>query len=178
MLQRVPVRIRLALGFSFGLLVVLVLAGAFVYVRVGDDLNQALEASLVARADDLSTLIQGSPGAVDLGGVRTGEGEPTFTEMLGADGHVVDSTLPPGRPLLTDAQRKRALAGTIRVTRRGVNGIEGESRALARPVRTGGRTLIAIVGVSAGDRAEALSGIARAFSVGGPLALLHVRRAR
>ena len=51
-------------------------------------------------------------------------------------------------------------------------GVEGAVRMLAAPVDIGGRTVVAVVGSSLGDRDEALSNLARLLLIGGPIALL------
>lgn len=172
MLARLPVRIRLAAGFCAGLSVVLVLAGAFVYVEVSQDLSDALDTSLAARADDARTLIEGSAGAIDLGGVRAGEEETTFTQILTPGGRVVESTLPGSESVLSAQQQAAAGEGPVRAGTVRVPGLEGPVRALALPVSSPSGTVIAVVGASSSDRAETLAGIRRAFALGGPAALL------
>lgn len=172
-MDRLPIRIRLAAAFSVGLLVVLALAGTFVYLRVGDELNRALDAGLTARMDDVTTLVQSAgPGQIDLGGVRVGEGESSFTQLLTPTGGVVESTLPANDQVLTGEQLDAARVREVRVDGLRVEGIEGESRVTALPLESGPRTLIAVVGATTSDRAEALSGIASAFAVGAPFALV------
>jgi len=172
-LDRLPIRVRLAAAFSVGLLVVLALAAAFVYLRVGDELDQALDASLVARADDVATLAQGSdPGEIALGGVRSGEGESTFTQLVSPSGRIIQSTLPATERVLNREQVASARVAEIRLDGSRVTGIEGESRVLALPLDTGSGTAIAVVGATTSDREEALNGIVGAFALGAPIALL------
>ncbi len=172
-MSRLPIRIRLAAAFSVGLLVVLALAGMFVYLRVGDELNQALDSSLAARADDIATLAQNAgPGEIDLGGIKTGEGESSFTQLLSPGGRIVQSTLPASDQVLNREQVDSARVAEIRLDGLRVSGIEGETRVVALPLDTGRRTLIAVVGATTSDREEALSGILRAFVLGAPFALV------
>ncbi len=168
-----PIRVRLAAAFSVGLLVVLVVAGAFVYLRVGDELSRALDASLGARADDIATLVQGStPAEVDLGGIRAGEGESSFTQLLDSRGHLIQSTLPASDQVLNREQVNLARAEEVRLDGIQVVGIEGESRVVAVPVDTERQTAIAVVGATTSDREEALDGILKAFALGAPFALV------
>ncbi|MBA2240113.1 MAG: HAMP domain-containing protein [Solirubrobacterales bacterium] len=172
-MNRLPIRIRLAVAFSVGLLVVLALAGTFVYLRVADELDRALDASLNGRVDDVATLVESAgPGRIDLGGVRAGEGESSFAQLLTPSGSVVDSTLPTNQEVLTAEQLDAAQVGEVRSDGLPVAGIEGESRVVAVPLDSENRALIAVVGQTTSDRAEALSGIASAFALGAPLALL------
>lgn len=173
MLDRLPVRVRLAAGFAAGLLVVLMLAGAFVYVEVKADLNQALNKSLATRADDVITLVEGSGAAgIDLGGVRAGEEESTFTQVLGANGRVIDSTLPDGQLVLSPAQVAEARTAPVRIDGLKIGELEGQVRVLAVPVQAPNGPEVVVVGATTSDREEALGGIRRAFALGGPLALL------
>jgi len=173
MLAKLPIRIRLAVAFSIGLLLVLSLAATFVYLRVEDELNRALDASLAARGDDVGTLAEGSgTGEIDLGGVRSGEGESTFTQVLSPGGRVVQSTLAATERVLNREQIERARAAEISVDGLRVLGIEGESRVLAFPLDTGRGKAIAVVGATTSDREEALEGILGAFALGAPFALL------
>ncbi len=172
-LGRLPVRVRLAAAFSAGLLVVLTLAGTFVYVKVGNDLSAALNSSLETRGEDVATIVKTSdPGEIDLGGVRTGEGESTFTQIVGSGGTVLRSTLADPEPVIGPRRLRQARRGAARFDGVTVDGIEGQSRIVAFPVKQHGATLIAIVGATTSDRAEALSGITRAFALGAPLAML------
>ena len=115
-LSRLPVRVRLAAAFSAGLLVVLALAGTFVYIQVGNDLSDALDSSLAARADDVATIVRTSdPSKIDLGGVRAGEGESTFTQIVRPDGVALQSTLGDQRPVISREQIRQARNGTLRL---------------------------------------------------------------
>lgn len=173
MLSRLPVRLRLAAGFAAGLTVVLVLAGGFVYLRVAGELNRAVNSSLESRADDASALIEtAGDGAIDLGGERVGEEEPTFTQVMTPEGEVVASTLPEGEVVLGASQLRDATNRELRLDGVDIPGLEGPFRVLARPVTGQAGPAIAVVGVTTNDRAEALNGIAGAFAVGGPLAVM------
>ena len=172
-MDRLPIRVRLAASFSAGLLVVLALVGTFVYLRVGDELDRALDASLAARVDDVSTLVESAgPGQINLGGVREGEGESTFTQLLTPTGRVIESTLPVSSNVLTREQLRAAGVSEVRIEGTRVDGIEGESRVIGVPLEGDDRTLVALVGATTSDREEALSGIANALAVGTPFALL------
>jgi two-component system OmpR family sensor kinase len=65
----------------------------------------------------------------------------------------------------------RAETSPIFVTRP-VPGIPADARILARPVTTGVRVSIVVVGTTTEDRDETLSGLLTTFAIGGPIALL------
>lgn len=172
MLERVPVRLRLAAGFAAGLAVVLTLAGAFVYGRVSNELDAAISDSVTSRSEDVMSQIEATElEEVDLGGVRVGEEESAFTQILTPSGRVVDSTLPQSWPVLSSDEIVSASMAPIRLDEVGAAGLEGPFRVEARPVAADGESVIAVVGVSTSDRDEALGEIANAFLLGGPIAL-------
>ncbi len=173
MFSRWPIRVRLAAGFSAGLLVVLVLAGAFVFIQLRHSLNDAIEVNLAARAADTEALIEGTPAAnIDLGGSRVGEGESTFTQILTPGARVVEATFPGGEPVVDRAALAEAADRPVYSEPVEVAGLDGPFRTEAFPVEGTAGKRIAVVGVTIGDREEALDGVLRAFAVGGPFALL------
>lgn len=173
MFGRWPIRIRLAAGFSAGLLVVLVLAGAFVFIQVRHSLNDAIEISLAARAGDARSIIEGTPSReIDLGGRPVGEEESTFTQILSPGGRLIASTFPAseavvGPGVLREAADRTAYSEPVEVA-----GLEGPFRTEAFRVQGPYGKRIAVVGVTISDRQETLSLIGKSFAIGGPLALL------
>jgi two-component system, OmpR family, sensor kinase len=171
MLSRLSIRAKLTAAFAAALVLVLALAGLFVYLRVESGLTETIDDGLEARAADLERLAA-RPG--DLPPRLSGglfEGEEGFSQILGADGEVLASTLrPQTAPALDPEQIDQAARGSVLVER-AVPGIEGEARVLAEPASGDGSTVV-VAGASTQDRQEALAGIASAFVVGAPLALL------
>jgi two-component system OmpR family sensor kinase len=172
-LGRLSIRARLAAGFAAALLLVLALAGAFVYLRVSSDLSSALDDGLHSRADDLAALV-GDSGDVPLEGgpVTRAEVREGFSQILSPRGRVVATTLAPGTgPALDREQIERATQEPLFVDRE-VPGVEGDVRVLGRPATSGGRTFVVVAGSSTDDRRETLAGIVRAFLIGTPLAIV------
>ena len=98
------------------MVVVLVLAGLFVYERVSSDLNETLENSLRSRSDNLASLVESTGRPPELSSNLL-EGEEGFSMVLTPEGRVVASTLPPGSPQpLSSAElaRRRWRAGPDR----------------------------------------------------------------
>ena len=62
MLGRLSIRAKLTAAFAGAMIVILILAGTFIYLRVGSELNQTLENSLRSRSDNLASLVQSSGG--------------------------------------------------------------------------------------------------------------------
>ena len=57
-MDRLSIRAKLTAAFAAAMVVVLVLAGLFVYERVSSDLNETLENSLRSRSDNLASLVE------------------------------------------------------------------------------------------------------------------------
>jgi two-component system, OmpR family, sensor kinase len=173
MLGRLSIRAKLTIAFAAALVLVLALAGLFVYLRVESGLTETIDDGLKARANDVQAALDGSgtrPPKLS-GGLF--EGEEGFTQILTPRGRVVASTLPPGSgPALDPAEVERAASAQILLADRRLPSIEAEARVLAEPASSAQGSFVVVAGASTGDREEALAGIASAFAIGAPLALL------
>ncbi len=173
MLRRLSLRARLAAAFAAALLLVLALAGFFVYLRVSASLTETIDDGLHTRAADLERQLAGSgrrrsEAAQDAGRCRGQLRPGPLPRRAGAR---LDAAPGAGAALdpatLAEARRQPTFVGE-----REVPGIDGEGRLVAEPVDAAGEPVVLIVGASTGDREEALSGIVAAFGVGAPLAVL------
>jgi heavy metal sensor kinase len=172
MLDRLSIRARLTIAFSAALCLVLVLAGLFVYLRVSSGLTETLDDGVEARVHDVEVVLaRAGDGPPRLQGGLF-EGEEGFAQILTPDGEVVASTLAQGTGAALDATDvERAAAGPLLVER-DVPGLDAGARVLAEPATTSEESFVIVAGASTGDRDEALAGIAGAFAIGAPLALL------
>jgi two-component system, OmpR family, sensor kinase len=172
MLDRLSIRARLTVVFAAALFLVLVLAGLFVYLRVSSGLTETLDDGLEARVHDVEALLDRSgdrPPELS-GGLF--EGEEGFAQILTPDGRVVASTLRSGAgPAIEADEIQRAARGPV-LLQRDVPGLDAEARVLAEPAASSRGSVVIVAGASTGDRDEALAGIAGAFAIGAPLALL------
>ena len=149
-MSRLPLRLRLTLGFALAMAVVLGAVGALLYVRLDDALSEQLDESLEVRAQALA----------DGGGIGTGD-EENVAQRLGPDGSPTASSPGLGAPLVTPEEAVRAQGGSFFLTRE----VNGEPmRLLVTP------TLV--VGASLEDRDEALDELLAQLLIVGPLALL------
>ena len=153
-MSRLPLRLRLTLGFAAAMTVVLVAVGALLYVRLGDAMSEQLDESLQLRAQALA-------GG---GTLETGDDE-AVAQRLGPDGSPTSSSSGLDAPLVTREEAARAQDGSFFLTRE-VNG--EQMRLLVAPA--GERVLV--VGGSLADRDEALDELLAQLLVVGPLALL------
>ena len=105
-ISRLSIRARLTVAFAAAMILVLALAGLFVYLRVEGHLSESLDESLQTRADDVAAAVATAPaGSLELGSQRFGDDEDAFSQVLATgggpsgstfgDGAVESSTLPP-----------------------------------------------------------------------------------
>ncbi|HEY0632046.1 MAG TPA: ATP-binding protein [Thermoleophilaceae bacterium] len=169
-----PIRIRIAAAFAVAMALVLAGSGAYVYERLGDDLNRALDQDLRLRGQDLSALVahRAAPLATESGGRLIERGE-SFAQLLDARGHVLDATRPVGlQPLIRAAEVRRALARPSSFDRPSVPGLDEPARLLAIRVTRGGRPLVLVVGGTRENRAETLRSLRTELLIAGLIALV------
>jgi two-component system, OmpR family, sensor kinase len=178
--SRLPIRARLTAAFAIAMVLVLAGAGLFVYLQLKDDLDESVDTGLESRAAAVSASGQAAAGAPE-------DAEEGFAQVLTAEGRVLDSAGGLRGPALDGASAARAGAGGRFSFEREFSGLEGKVRVLAGPtdfVPAGPRGDVAggpdtvvdgavfAVGQSLDDRDETLAGLAASFAVGGPIAVL------
>ena len=155
------------------MLLVLVAAALFVYLRQRAGLTETIDHDLARRSDDVAAVIHRSGARVaEAGSGRLTDPEDTFVQVLTPEGRRLDGTKSVPEPALSAEEASHVSAeGTVK--ERDLPGIEGTARMLARPITVrGGRSLVLIVGISLADRDETLSSLVRSFLVGIPVAVL------
>jgi len=172
MLGHLSIRAKLTAAFAAAMVVVLALAGLFVYLRVSSGLTEALDDGLEARVNDVEAVLARSGDRPPKLSGGLFEGEEGFAQILAPDGEVVASTLGPGTgPAIDSAQIARATSGSV-IVDRDVAGLDAEARVLAEPGSSAQGTVVIVAGSSTGERDEALAGIAGAMLIGAPVALV------
>ena len=172
--NRLPVRIRVTLAFAGVMAVVLMATGLFLYLRLGAELDTAIEQSLRSRAGDVTALIEQADSGLEEAGrsALTEQGE-SFAQIIEPSGDVVDATpAVRGRALLKGEQLPDEVGEAVIVDREAIPGEDDPVRVLATPVRAQDRRLIVIVGAALEDREEALRNLGSLLLIGGPVALL------
>ncbi len=158
-LNRLSLRIRLALAFAGAAAVLLAAIGAFIFVRVKSGLDEELDHSLRLRASELARR------ATDPRQLRAGldaAGQPA--QLLTRDGRVIVSTrVKRDRPLIGPVHLAAARRGEV------VFGREENTRILGRPA--GPRTIVAVA-ASMRQRERTLESLSGVLLVGLPIALL------
>jgi signal transduction histidine kinase len=147
--------------------------GVFVYLRFETELDSTINSGLRSRAGDVAALVRESDSGLGEGRGRLVGRSESFAEVLDAGGRVVDaSPAISGRALLSAAELRRALRGTILLDRGPLPGLEDSSRLLATPVAVAGRRAAVVVGTSTAARDESLEDLLQLLLVGGPVALV------
>ncbi len=175
MIGRLSIRARLAAAFAAALLLVLAAAGAFVYLSVQDDLNSSLDDALRSHADDVAALVGNRgdrPQQLGGGPIARAEDKEGFSQIVSPRGRIVATTLAPGTGLALDQGEIDRAAREPVFVEHAVPGVEGEARILGRPASSEGQTFVVVVGSSTDDGNETLAGLAHAFLIGAPLAIV------
>ena len=173
-MSRLPIKLRVTLAFAAVMALLLVAVGVFLYVELGDRLDESIDNGLRSRAGDAVALVQGSEGGIQRGARESLiESDESFAQVLTTDGEVLDSTPQlQGEAVLSPAEAQQASEGAAFFERPAPPGVEGPVRLLATPAPSGSGTAVVVVGSSLGDRDEALASLARLLAIGGPIALL------
>ena len=173
-MSRLPIKLRVTLAFAAVMAVVFVAVGLFLYLQLGDSLDDSIDNGLRSRAGDAVALVQGSGGGIQRGARESLiESDESFAQVLSADGGVLDSTPQlQGEAVLSPAEAEQASEGAAFFEHPPPPGVEGPVRLLATPASSGSGTVVVVVGSSLGDRDEALASLARLLLIGGPIALL------
>ena len=173
-MSRIPLRVRLACAFALAMAAVLGATGLFLYVRLGTTLDEQIEQSLRARADDVTSLLRATGTALGGGAGRLAEADESFVQVIGPSGAVRNgSALLSRHPLLSADELARARRGTILTDHERVPGLpDVRARLLATPVAIGGERMVVVTGASLDDRDDALAGLLAQLLVGGPVALV------
>ena len=107
-MSRLPIRLRVAAAFAVAMALVLAGTGAYVYAKLGSDLNHALDQDLRVRGEDLSALVAGGGSLAHESSGRLVERGESFAQVLDARGVVIDASRSVGRrPFLSPARVRR-----------------------------------------------------------------------
>jgi two-component system OmpR family sensor kinase len=167
-MSRLPIRLRLTVVFAVAMALVLSAISAFLYLRLGDYLQEQVDDSLENRAELLTASIRADGVPPTLEG-----GDEAFGQVLDADGTIlVASPELEGIGLLS--ARERALGAARRLfLEKDVRIVAGEgikpTRVFVAPAEDG---LLLVLGGSLEDQSEALSGLRRQLLLAGPIGLL------
>jgi signal transduction histidine kinase len=159
--SRLPIRVRLTLGFAAAMAVVLAGVGLFVYHRVARELLGTVDQTLVGQARD-----ETRGGRVD---PDTGGGT-TLAQLFGSRGQITRSQPPLLAPLVGRQALAEARGGRRVWLNEPIPQQKGEWRILALPAATSGS--VAVLARSLGPREESLDHLGHELLIFLPLALL------
>jgi heavy metal sensor kinase len=164
-LDRVPIRLKLALTFAGMMIVLFGVLSLLLYIQFAAGLDAGIKSSLETRAADLSAVASESDQQLSKH-PQLPEGSGGFAQILTPSGQVLASTSDLGdRALLSAGQLSRALRGHVDVN-------EGERVQLLAYRPAHASTNVLVVGVSTAERDSALASLQRLLFIGGPIALL------
>jgi signal transduction histidine kinase len=159
--NRLPIRVRLTLGFAAAMAVVLAGVGVFVYQRVGNELLTTVDQTLAAQSKEA---LSHARVDVDAGGGAT------LAQVFGPDASLRRSDPPGLQPLVPRSVLSAVPAGRKVWVDRSVTGRPGEWRLLV--VRASSGNAVAVVARSLTPRSESLDHLRHELVVFLSLALL------
>jgi two-component system, OmpR family, sensor kinase len=168
--MRLPVRARITAAFAAGIAVVLVALAAFVYVRTGSDLLDAVDSGLRSRADVLAAEVRARGSDVPDVEAQLIEPDESFAQVATRDGTILRSSRIVSRTPLLDAATIARLGHAVLFDRT-IPGIDNVTRVLATPVRHDAQTFVLMVGSSLQDRQDQLITLGVTLAIGGVCAL-------
>jgi two-component system, OmpR family, sensor kinase len=169
-MSRLPIRLRVTLGFTLAMAVLLAALGYFIYARFESEFSEQIDQGLRTHGDDIAALVTG--GDLTRNSNLLGR-EESFAQVLTPDGRIYATTPQLGQsPQLTPAETARATESSFIETRPQVRSIDGEARLLARPAAGPDGTYVVVAAASLDDRNESLASLIATLLIGGPIALL------
>jgi signal transduction histidine kinase len=166
--QRLPIRAKLAL-ISIGVMsIVMVGLGLFLYFRFEDELDTSIDQALSSRAIAAAVLSTRTRDTRSL--ISELSREEGFGEVVARDGRVLISTPDvAGRRLIPRDRLASAGVRSVFFELKHLTGISKHARLIARPTRPGGPIVVA--GTTLKDRERANESLVRALLIGVPIAL-------
>jgi two-component system, OmpR family, sensor kinase len=167
-----PIRLKLTLAFAAVMAVVLGATGLFLYLRFSATLSDTIDEGLDTRLADVRALVRHNNPSLPSSDLLVERGE-RLAQVLDSRGRVLGNASHLGtRPTISGEALAEARHGRMRIERTELPGLDTPVRLLAAPVRTGGRTVIVVVGSALDDRDEELAQLRTLLLLGGPIALL------
>lgn len=167
-MSRVPIRLRLTAAFAAAMLLVLAGAALFVFARVRAELNESVTATAEARVDAMAAQLDGPGGTLESSGELL-DPEEAFAQVILPDGRLLEGVGGAAEVALAPPALEQVAGGAV-VLDAQVEGIEGTARVVARPASERRGSPIVVAGQSLEDRDETLAGLVATFAIGGPVA--------
>ena len=101
-------------AFALAMLLVLVAAAVFIYLRQRSDLTETIDHGLARRSEDVAAGVQRSGTRLtQIGAGRLTDPEDTFIQVLTPAGRRVDGTMTVREPALAPAEARQASEGPV-----------------------------------------------------------------
>src|SRR4051812_8235120 len=133
-MSRLPVRWRGTAAFATALALVLLAAGAFIFLRMSAELDRALERSLEVRFQEVAVLVDQPGLPLSRPGTPTLEADEDVAQILRPDGTVLAASSFGALSLIDSARLAAALHGPVHWDRPGDAALDENLRLLAVPV--------------------------------------------
>ena len=165
-MRRLPIRAQVTLAFAAALALVLLAAGAFVYLRFEDELQRTVDSGLRSRAAEVTALRASGSTLATARSAALVEDEESFALVLSSSGRQLDAT--PGAPAVR-LDRAELRGGGPRFLDREHGAADREpARLLAVPAGDE----VVVVGQALDDQREALAALLTLGGLGLAVALL------
>jgi two-component system OmpR family sensor kinase len=165
-MSRLSIRIRLTLVFAVAMAAVIAAMGLFLYLRLDSSLIRSLDQSLNAQLNEAVHRSSEPRGLVD-------RDSSALAQVISSKGKVVRSTPPSARPLLSHGDLEEVDSGREIERSGSVQGLSGQWRIRAVPVRgSGGSRMAAVVIGSLRPVQNALDHLLTQLLIAGPIAVL------
>lgn len=173
-MRRLPIRLRITLGFAVTMAMVLSIVGVVAYRQLAEGFSDDLDRQLQQRAQDLTIPVsQRGSSLKHLAGTGFIERGESFAEVMTPAGRVLQATETLHKqPLLSGAEAARATNSSLFVDRLQAPGLNEPARLFATPVLRAGRSVILVVGNTQENGTEALRRVQTQLLIGLPLLLL------
>jgi len=168
-----PIRSRLTVAFAASVAVVIGGLSVFVFLRMGSDLLDTIDAGLRSRAELLTSDIQQRGPALANVKPTLIENDEVFAQIADTSGRILQSSpiIARQRLLPAAAVRSVGMAGKARYADRRLAGTDGDARVLAVPVTTARGRFVVVAGTSLQDRQEELAALAATLTLAGSAAI-------
>ena len=90
-MNRLPIRVRLALAFTVAMALVIVAGSSLLYVRLQDALDQSINQSLHAQLAEVTALTRQADTGLQQG-IAAAQGRDIFAQVIDTRGNVIDAT--------------------------------------------------------------------------------------
>jgi two-component system OmpR family sensor kinase len=172
-MRRLPIRLRLAIGFTAGAAVLLTAVGVFGYAMLARGFSHDLDLELRQRAQDLVGPLGSGLSLGQVAGRGYIERGESFAEVFTPSGRLIESTPTlDGRPLLSSDEAAAAGRGTLTLDRPDAPGLDEPARLLATPFARDGRPLVLVVGDTRENGLEQLRRVRHQLLMGLPVLLV------